>query len=56
MNARERALENAKQLEKKVSDRVEGGLQEPQDFNRAKDNVLKIEIAMLKEKMRQQGK
>jgi hypothetical protein len=32
---------------------VAGGLEQPHDDSRAKDVVLKVEIAMLKEKMRQ---
>jgi len=56
MEAFERALEKAKELDRNVSNRVGGGLQQPQDSCRTKESVLKIEIAMFKEKMRRQGK
>jgi RNA polymerase sigma factor (sigma-70 family) len=56
LEAYERALQRSKDFEKWVHDRVEGGLQQPHDLKLVKDNRLKVEIAMLKEKMRQQGK
>jgi hypothetical protein len=56
MDAYERALEKARRMDTDVSNRVAGGLQQPQDSCRAKDALLKIEIAMFKEKMRPQGR
>src|SRR5262245_17684694 len=54
--AYEEILNESKEFAKMLNDRVRAGVQEPHEYNRAKDLVLKIEIAMLKEKKAQKGK
>jgi RNA polymerase sigma factor (sigma-70 family) len=56
MEAYDRALKKASDLQKMVAARVAAGQERSVDDNVAKDNLLKLQIAMLKEKMRQQGK
>jgi len=54
MELYQRAQDRAKRTESGITERVAAGLEQPQDASRAKDLVLKVEIAMLKEKMRQE--
>jgi hypothetical protein len=52
VEALESALKSAKALGTQTRNRVRGGLEDPQDEFRARDAVLKIEVALQKERMK----
>jgi RNA polymerase sigma factor (sigma-70 family) len=53
--AYEQVLKEARRIANNIEDRVKAGVGEPHDLHRAKDLVLKIEIAIQKEKMFGEG-
>jgi len=52
VQALDRALKSAQALHTQTRNRVRGGLDDPQDELRARDAVLKIEVALQKERMK----
>ena len=56
LEAYERSLKSAQGLFKMIETRVKGQIEPPENLYRTRDNVLRIEIAMLKERMKQKSK